>query len=410
MKSLFYLLFLTLLFLGLCACNVPYQNTAAPTEDYGVQYTQAAQTVAAQLTQQAAPVAPGSVEVTEAALTQTPLPVEPTATPLPTQTPTPESTPTLTTTPCIDKLEFVADVTIPDNSVLTPGESFVKIWQLRNVGTCTWTDEYELVFVEGEIMGGPGVQALDKEVKPGETIDVSVNLKAPGTTGTYRGDWMLRNARDINFGGGDKADKTFWVLIKVEEGQGDLNLGAPDWTDKFDSSGNWYLLDTEDTRFEIKDGHMVMISLNAGGGEEWGLSNRPAMTDYYLEATFQTGDSCSGLDRYGVLVRAPDPNRGYVYGFSCDGRYRIYKWDGENYAPIQEWKSSPHIKAGTNQTNRLGIWLQGNTIRLYANGKLLAEFTDSTFDEGRFGLFIGSTNTDDFIVYVEEVSYWILGD
>ena len=153
-----------------------------------------------------------------------------------------------------------------------------------------------------------------------------------------------------------------------------------------------------------------MIGKNPEAVDEWGFSNQPALKDFYLEIVAKTVDACSGLDRYGVLVRAPDTNKGYVYGFSCDGRYRLYQWDGKNYQAIQEWKASGLITAGPGQTNRLGIWMKGDTIRLYANRKLLAEFKDDTYNEGRFGLFIGSGETKDFQVDVDEVDYWKLGE
>src|SRR6185295_11416560 len=33
---------------------------------------------------------------------------------------------------------FVADITIPDGSVLKPGEDFTKIWRIQNTGNCRW--------------------------------------------------------------------------------------------------------------------------------------------------------------------------------------------------------------------------------------------------------------------------------
>jgi hypothetical protein len=98
-----------------------------------------------------------------------------------------------------------------------------------------------------------------------------------------------------------------------------------------------------------------------------------------------------------------------VYGFTCDGRFRLYKWDGENYQGLQEWTASPHILTGPDQTNRMGFWAEGDSLKLYANGWLLAEISDSTYDQGRFGIYIGSTATEDLEVYVEEISYWELG-
>jgi hypothetical protein len=249
---------------------------------------------------------------------------------------------------------------------------------------------------------------LPAQVKPGETVDLSANLVAPESDGTHRGDWKLRNTNGKDFGAGEEADETFWVEINVGQVIGELELGAPDWQDTFNNSANWYLLDTSNTKFTVEDGHMVMNALKSGQGEEWGISNHGPLEDFYLEATFTTGSECSGLDRYGVLARAPEPDRGYVFGFSCDGRYRLYKWDGQNYVGLQEWASTAHIQPGSNQTNRLGFWAKGNTIRLYANGRLLVEIQDSTFDEGVFGLLVGSVNTDNLKVFVEDMAYWEL--
>ena len=60
-------------------------------------------------------------------------------------------------------------------------------------------------------MSGPATQALTGNVDPGQTMDISVILKAPATPGNYKGYWKLRNAAgvlfatvylDMNVGGG----------------------------------------------------------------------------------------------------------------------------------------------------------------------------------------------------------------
>lgn len=314
------------------------------------------------------------------------------------------------TATCTDQLKFVADVTVPDGETFLPGEAFVKTWRVRNEGTCTWTSDYQLAFVEGDSLGAPEEVSLTGEIPPGVQVDLSVNMVAPASDGSYKGEWMLRNPDGDLFGSGEEADSTIWVEIQVGQDTGDQatlpDLGEADWRDTFNSGSNWFLLDTNNTKFAIDDGRLEMKMINPGQGEEWGLSNHPAIADFYLEATFTTGEACSGLDRYGVLVRAPDPNSGYVFGFSCDGRYRLYKWDGESYRGLVEWTNSANILVGPEQTNRLGIWVEGRTLRLYANGRLLSEVTDGAYDEGRFGLFIGSTNTEDLIVFVEDIAYW----
>jgi hypothetical protein len=105
----------------------------------------------------------------------------------------------------------VTDVTIPDGTLLDPGESFTKTWRLKNSGTCSWTPSYAVVFGTGDSMSGPVTQALTGNVNPGQTMDISVDLKAPATPGDYTGYWKLRNAAGVTFA-------TFYVTIKVSGG------------------------------------------------------------------------------------------------------------------------------------------------------------------------------------------------
>ncbi|MEN6392564.1 MAG: NBR1-Ig-like domain-containing protein, partial [Anaerolineaceae bacterium] len=100
-----------------------------------------------------------------------------TPTPSPSATPVPTITQTSTPTEvCFDKAEFVKDITVPDGTLFSPGDEFVKTWRLRNVGTCTWTELYQLVFVGGDPMGGASSTPLSEVVPQGETIDLSISL------------------------------------------------------------------------------------------------------------------------------------------------------------------------------------------------------------------------------------------
>lgn len=190
------ILSLAALCLALAGCNLPgFESTPDAFA------TSAAATVSAQLTQVAA------ATTAPPAPTETPTAVPPTTTPLPTLTPTEP--------PCTDKVAFVTDVTIPDNASKAPNATFTKTWRLRNVGTCPWGPGYALVFDSGNIMNGPASVALSGAVAPGATVDLSVDLKAPATNGTYRGNWKLRNATGVIFGIGPASDGPFWVQITV---------------------------------------------------------------------------------------------------------------------------------------------------------------------------------------------------
>lgn len=124
-------------------------------------------------------------------------------------------TPLPTAVTYCDWVMFLKDVTIPDGTQMGPGEVFTKTWRLQNRGTCTWTSDYMLVYTSGDTMGGTTAVRLPGRVAPGQTVDVSVTLTAPNSTGHYVGYWMLRNPSGTLFGYGNSAEKAFYVDIKV---------------------------------------------------------------------------------------------------------------------------------------------------------------------------------------------------
>jgi hypothetical protein len=193
---------LTAFALLLSACNYP---NSQPTAD--VLATSAAETVAALLTQ------PAAITLPPAVATDTPAPATETAPP-PSETP-PGPSPTVGSAGCTDKATFVSDVTIPDDTNIAPGDSFVKTWRLQNSGTCTWNTGYALVFQSGNNMSGPASVPFTGPVAPGSTVDLSANLTAPTSSGTYKGNWILRNDGGVIFGIGASANVAFWVQIVV---------------------------------------------------------------------------------------------------------------------------------------------------------------------------------------------------
>ena len=184
-----------------------------------------------------------------------------------------------------------------------------------------------------------------------------------------------------------------------------LRLGDPDWIDTFKNADNWSLFEDEHVRLDVKDRVLVMTAFQADDRDSWMLT-WPEPANYYLEIT-ATPQACSGMDRYGVIFRT-DAEVGYLFGFSCDGQYSLRRWNGEDFKMLVEWTSSPEIRAGANQTNRMGVKVQDDQFALYANGKWLAEASDDSYTEGGLGLFIAAKDTVNFEIQVSEVAYWEL--
>lgn len=204
-----------IMFAGLMmACKLV--TPISPTES-GVVFTQAHETVEAHFTQTQMAVTPTDIPPSAT-------PVPPTATFTPTAT-NPPPTPTATNVPC-DWARFVSDVTVKDGSLFLPGTEFTKTWRLKNIGSCTWTKDYDLIFVSGDGMNSYATVSFSDTAVPGETIDLSVKMKAPASGGRYKGYWQLRNANGIVFGYGANARSPFWVDIKViaMDDDGDFNF------------------------------------------------------------------------------------------------------------------------------------------------------------------------------------------
>ena len=150
--------------------------------------------------------------ITPISPTNTPLPTNtiiPTATQLPTNTPTTSNN---SSSNCTNSASFISDITIPDNTILLPTSAFTKTWRLKNVGTCSWSAGYKLVFSHGERMNAPSEVPLSGNVLPGQTIDISVNLIAPDAENLFRGDYKLKDLNGQLFALSNGS--TFYVQIE----------------------------------------------------------------------------------------------------------------------------------------------------------------------------------------------------
>ena len=173
---------------------------AAPTADVAFIKTAAAQTVVANFTLTAESAAP--------AATQPPLD---TPTLLPTNTlvaANPSATPTVHQGPTqiilCDEYSWddtSVDVNIPDNTQMTPGQSFVKTWKIKNSGTCTWGAGYKIIYAgySTQLSGQP--EPLAVPVAPGQEIQITVDFIAPAQPGAYVSAWTLQNASGRSFFG-----------------------------------------------------------------------------------------------------------------------------------------------------------------------------------------------------------------
>ena len=176
--------------IGLILLSLIISSCGAPSaEEAGAISTAAAQTVEARFTAQAnvtaTPQAPGSTA---------------TATPTATLSPTETAIPNSAADGCLIA-DFVSE-TIPDGTVIAPGEYFMKSWTVQNNGTCTWYKGYKLVYWDGDILGGAAEYQFFEDILPGETMTFPIQLLAPTETGVYEGFWKFKSPSGYLFGVG----------------------------------------------------------------------------------------------------------------------------------------------------------------------------------------------------------------
>lgn len=163
------------------------QTPPPPTVDMGVVKTEAVETFSQGLTGTAHAVPTSTITPT---LTQGPAEAV-------TET---AGTDSVSPTPSCYRMKFVRDVTIPDNTSMTPAQVFTKTWQVENNGICAWHVGFRLVLIGGLAMGGSPF-TLAATVNPGGRIDIAIKMVAPtNQTGIVEGTWRMSDDNGTPFG------------------------------------------------------------------------------------------------------------------------------------------------------------------------------------------------------------------
>jgi hypothetical protein len=168
-----------------------------PTPDVAAVRTSAASTVVSQFTLTAAVFTP-----TPSLPTEEPLATEEAITtgtqPAAAHTAT---TPGSTSILC-DSLGYdplTVDVNVPDNTIMSPGQDFIKTWRVKNVGSCPWGAGYVLAYAGYETNMSGQFIAVTEVIQSGQEVEVSVQFKAPTQAGSYLSAWSMRNPAGVFF-------------------------------------------------------------------------------------------------------------------------------------------------------------------------------------------------------------------
>jgi hypothetical protein len=108
---------------------------------------------------------------------------------------------------CTPDARFVQDLTVPDGTVVAPGETIDKRWEVLNSGTCDWGPGYRLARLGADPLEGPAELAL-YPARAGAVAIWQVLLTAPSAPGEVVSRWQARAPDGQLFG-----DEVYLVVV-----------------------------------------------------------------------------------------------------------------------------------------------------------------------------------------------------
>ncbi len=120
-----------------------------------------------------------------------------------------------------NSMSFVSDVSIPDNTPMTPGQAFTKTWKVKNSGTCAWDTGFKFAFTSGDAMGGT-TYGIPQNVPANSQIDISIAMTAPSKSGSIKGNWRMSTTAGQFFG-----DEVYLVILVNGTGSAATNTSGP---------------------------------------------------------------------------------------------------------------------------------------------------------------------------------------
>ncbi len=97
---------------------------------------------------------------------------------------------------CTNGVSYVADVTVPDGTLLAPSQAFNKIWRVKNAGTCAWDATYQFIYVGGDQMATVPAIAVPFTAS-GATADLLIPMTAPAAPGNHIGQWRMKSGAGL---------------------------------------------------------------------------------------------------------------------------------------------------------------------------------------------------------------------
>lgn len=109
----------------------------------------------------------------------------------------------------VPSFEFLFDVNLADESVISPSSAHVKSWRVKNDGVAAWPEGTKLIFVRGDRELVNEEEFIVPRAAAGQEVDINAMITAPSKQGRYSAFFRLADADRNPFG------PRVWLIINV---------------------------------------------------------------------------------------------------------------------------------------------------------------------------------------------------
>lgn len=167
-----------------------------------------------------------------------------------------------------------------------------------------------------------------------------------------------------------------------------FEAGATAWS-PLSGNATWSVVADGTQRYQGSANNQNATGQRAAGQASW--------TNYAVEVSTKTTAKRSASRGPGVLARVVDANNHYRFGYTSAGAWAITKVVG---GTVTQLATSPATPLTVDADYVLRAEVNGSSLKLYVNGALVAQATDTALTTGRIGLRVygAVTRFDDVVV------------
>lgn len=267
------------------------------------------------------------------------------------------------------------DVDVPD--IISDGDFHVEV--VTNSDGPPGNNALALCFEESKDESRSGISFMGQVVAPGNYFAsdkrwfIRVSGQGPPETCVPEGDYAKLEEE------------------ATSEPEAEVIISSPKlvYEDDFSDSSSWYVESNENHDWFYEDGEYRVLIKSANLASWQVIPSFEVLTDLILEADARlvSGPKDS---HYGLGFRVQNTDNFYLFLVSGNGYYYVGKRINDQWAALKSWTKSAYIETG-NSTNHLKVVCKGSKIAVYVNGHHLTTITDKSFNHGRVGVIVDTT-------------------